>query len=285
MRIKALAPWYGGKRRLAPRIVELLGSHTSYWEPFVGGCSILPFKPRCRMETINDLHGDVINLARVIQDDELAPELFARLLRVLPHEDEVLEAQARRVQRGPAGDGLDLDRAIDYFIVSWLGANGESGLRKCDSGEARIAVRWDDGGGGPATRFKNAVDGIPEWWERLRGVTILRRDAFEVIDRIKDDAGTVLYIDSPYVVKSDPYLHDFEEASPLFGQQDGHERLRASLGRFSDARVVVSYYDHPQVRELYRGWKLIECPIAKSSSNQGGAPSTAPEILLVNECD
>ena len=32
MKIKALAPWFGGKRKLAPRIVELFGQHKTYWE-------------------------------------------------------------------------------------------------------------------------------------------------------------------------------------------------------------------------------------------------------------
>ena len=36
MQIKALAPWFGGKRTLAPRIVAELGPHRAYWEPFCG---------------------------------------------------------------------------------------------------------------------------------------------------------------------------------------------------------------------------------------------------------
>lgn len=36
MKIKALAPWFGAKRNLAPVIVGLLGEHRIYWEPFCG---------------------------------------------------------------------------------------------------------------------------------------------------------------------------------------------------------------------------------------------------------
>lgn len=32
MKIKAIAPWFGSKRTLAPRIVEELGKHFAYWE-------------------------------------------------------------------------------------------------------------------------------------------------------------------------------------------------------------------------------------------------------------
>lgn len=31
MTIRSLAPWFGGKRTLAPRIVAELGTHTQYW--------------------------------------------------------------------------------------------------------------------------------------------------------------------------------------------------------------------------------------------------------------
>jgi len=63
MKIKAIAPWFGGKRNLAPRIVELLGKHRVYWEPFCGSMAVLMAKLPCVMETVNDLHADLINLA------------------------------------------------------------------------------------------------------------------------------------------------------------------------------------------------------------------------------
>ena len=34
--LTAVAPWYGGKRRLAPRIVAEFGRHRAYWEPLAG---------------------------------------------------------------------------------------------------------------------------------------------------------------------------------------------------------------------------------------------------------
>ncbi len=67
MEIKALAPWFGSKRTLAPRIVEAIGKHTVYWEPFAGSMAVLFSKPQVSAETVNDLHGDLVNLARCIQ--------------------------------------------------------------------------------------------------------------------------------------------------------------------------------------------------------------------------
>lgn len=64
-KIKAIAPWFGGKRNLAPDIVKALGKHTAYWEPFCGSMAVLLAKPESASETVCDLHEDVTNLARV----------------------------------------------------------------------------------------------------------------------------------------------------------------------------------------------------------------------------
>ena len=77
MKVKCVAPWGGGKRTLAPKIVELLGEHTEFHEPFTGGCSILAQKPRCAVERINDLNPKIVNVLKCIRDecDDLAGHL------------------------------------------------------------------------------------------------------------------------------------------------------------------------------------------------------------------
>ena len=82
-RLNAIAPWFGSKRSLAPKIVELLGDHTAYWEPFCGSLSVLLAKPPSQQETVSDLHGDLINLARVLASED-AVDLYERASRILP---------------------------------------------------------------------------------------------------------------------------------------------------------------------------------------------------------
>ena len=293
MKIGALAPWFGGKRTLAPRIVAELGPHRAYWEPMVGGFSVISSKPVAPFETVNDLHGDVVNLARIVAHPELGPDLFERLSRVMPAEALMADAAARYAARGYANDLAepDLDRAADYFVVSWLGRNGVSGTHSYNQG---FCVRYTARGGSPSKRFLSAVQSLPAWYERLRNVTILRRDAFTLIADIADDPATVIYLDPPYVVKGSTYIHDFKPdddcGAGLFCddaiKQPTHRRLRDLLARFRQARVVVSYYDHPLVRELYKGWTFVDCTMAKNMVNQGmrdaKVDAKAPELLIVN---
>jgi len=44
-------------------------------DPFFGGGAVLFAKPPSRIETVNDLDGDVVNFFRVIQDPESCQEL------------------------------------------------------------------------------------------------------------------------------------------------------------------------------------------------------------------
>jgi len=220
MKIKALAPWFGGKRNLAARIVELLGKHRVYWEPFCGSMAVLMAKPSCVMETVNDLHADLINLAKVIRDIKLGPQLYRRLRRTLMHEQLFKEAAQRYRDRGyhSAEMAPDLERAYDYFICAWLGRNGVAGTLSYNQG---FCLRFTASGGHAAKRWQSVIASVPAWRRRLANVTILQRDAFELLEKIDDSPGTAIYIDPPYLKKGAKYIHDFEDGD--------HQRLAEVL--------------------------------------------------------
>lgn len=282
MKVTALAPYYGGKRSLAHVIVEELGPHRSYWEPFCGSCAVLMAKPPCQHETVNDLYGDVINLVRVVADRHLGPQLYRQLRRTCV--DQQIRTECLRylsAHRGRKADLFcaDLTWAYKYFVATWLGRNGYAGAEGWD--RPSFPVRYTQGGGHGGRRFHSAVYSIPAWRRRFlcSNVMVTSIDAFEQIDRIADEAGTAIYVDSPYVVKAVKYLvDDFADAE--------HARLHRSLARFKRARVVVSYYDHELIRGLYQGWTFRDVGRSKntaSAASRGKANAAkAPEILILN---
>ena len=276
MKITAIAPWFGSKRNLAPQILRLLGKHRVYWEPFCGSMAVLLAKPPCVMETANDLHGDVINLARVVQNAGMAADLFERLSRTLMHEGLFREAAQRYRDHGYGTDGPpDLEAAYDYMLCSWLGRNGVAGTHSYNQG---FCVRYTANSGHAAKRFQSVIESIPAWLNRLRNVTFLCRDAFELLPRIEDTAGTAIYVDPPYLAKGAKYIHDFAG--------EDHVRLAEQLHRFRHACVVVSYYDHPQLAELYPDWTQHKIEVSKAMANQGSCGTKdirVTEVLLVNE--
>ncbi len=281
MKLGAIAPWFGGKRTLAPVIVEALGAHKSYIEPFCGSMAVLMAKEPAGYETVNDLHGDLVNLAWCLQHPRLAEDLYERMGRTLVCEGLMEEWRAVVDQPIDTAGGADVDRAHAYLALAWMGRNGTSGLERQNF---QIAVRWTPTGGSATTRFRSATESIPAWHERLRNVVILRRDGFKVIQSVADRADTAIYCDPPYLRdtrsgSNSDYLHDFKEPE--------HLMLRDLLARFERTRVVISYYDSPSLRELYGGgrWRIISVEASKMLSRQnrrGAADDAAPEVLIVN---
>lgn len=287
-KIRAIAPWFGGKRTLAPLIVQELGEHTQYFEPFCGSMAVLFAKEPSQKETVNDLHGDLVNLARVIADDNWAPQLYERLQRVVLCE--ALLDDARRWLEGRPECCDPGWWAYWFFLASWMGRNGTAGSARQDY---QLAVRWTNGGGSPTVRWRNAVESLPWWHRRLQNVVILQRDAFSFIHKLEDAPGTAIYADPPYHASTrgkikdgdgGKYLHEFNHVDSLL-EQDDHARLAEILRTYKRARVVVSYYDCPRIRELYAGWTFVECGRQKNLARQNGKGTTegeAPEVLIIN---
>jgi DNA adenine methylase len=290
VKIKSIAPWFGGKRTMAPLIVKQLGPHKQYFDPFCGSMPIIFAKEPALQETVNDLHGDLINLATVLQSTAAA-DLYDRSMRTLVCEALLEKAElelAYPIEANPHYDPVA--RAYWYFLACWVARNGVAGTAQSNY---QIAVRWTPNGGSPSTRFRSAVESIPEWHRRLANVVILRRDAFGIIPRFDDHEHTAIYCDPPYAAESrgrggpssshsGTYLHEFTHDC-LYG--DDHERLRDVLNKFKRARVVVSYYDTPRIRELYLGWTFIDCSRLKNLHQQNGRgqrSKQAPEVLIVN---
>lgn len=288
-----------------------LGKHTQYFEPFCGSMAVLMAKAPSQKETVSDLHGDLTNLAFVLRDLTAAEMLYDLLQRTLFSEgllDEAAERLARPCDSGPGGYPADcvptwaVHRAYWYFLACWMGRNGTAGTERQDY---QIAVRWTKGGGSPTVRFRNATDSIPAWHYRLRNVVILRRDAFDIIDRFEDVEATAIYVDSPYhaVTRGDMaksgsgarYLHEFDHTGQdpdLFEQAAGkkkkpndHRRLAEILRGYKRARIVVSYYDCPEIRQLYDGWTFVDCAMNKqlhAQNGRGARKKVAPEVLIIN---
>jgi DNA adenine methylase len=270
MKIGALAPWFGAKRTLAPAICEELGPHRAYWEPFCGSMAVLLAKPVSSMETVNDLHGDLINLARVVADPLEGPRLYRRLRRL------IVSPVVQEAATDALGNGDPGERAFNYFAHAWLSRNGVAGTFK---NNANFCRRYTSRGGSPAKRFASCVESIPQWRRRLRNVQILNDDGIDMVGKIEDDDGSVVYADPPYLKKGAKYAHDFDWLA--------HRRLAAALARFQRTRCIVSYYEHPDLAAMYPGWTKVEIHTTKAMVSQGqrderGGAAVAPEILLIN---
>ena len=89
MKVRSIVPYYGGKARMAPLIVEMLDYDNTdiYVEPFGGGCRVLLNKPRHKIECYNDYGEGICAVMRVMSNPDTASEFIERLgesLQMLP---------------------------------------------------------------------------------------------------------------------------------------------------------------------------------------------------------
>lgn len=177
--------YYGGKQRMASRIVPLLPKHTVYVEPFCGGATILFAKPWPSVtnvdhyrEVINDTNGYVVNFFRQLRDN---PDELVRLCSLTPYSREECMVAKN------LSEGTDVERARRFFtnvsqsFAHKIGGGWGTGVYSKDS-----AATWC-----------SKIRSLHGTAERLLGVSIENDDALRVIKRW-DSPQTLFYCDPPY---------------------------------------------------------------------------------------
>ncbi len=61
-KLKAPFAWIGGKSKLAPEIVARFPEHKRYIEVFGGALNVFYAKEPSKVEVVNDINGDLVNL-------------------------------------------------------------------------------------------------------------------------------------------------------------------------------------------------------------------------------
>lgn len=242
--------YFGGKTRLAERIIALLPAHDHYVEPFAGSLAVLLAKPRVDMETVNDLDGDLMTFWRVLRD---RPEELALRMAMTPHSRAEYQA-AYEV----AAD--DLERARRVWVLLSQGRGGT--LR-------RTGWRFYRDPKASTYSFPEYlaayVNRVPACAERLAGVSLECRDALEVVEDYGRHPGVLLYCDPPYVGSTRSANYRLEMTA------DGKHREVAAALAACKAAVVVSGYHSPLYDDLYDGWHRAELSAWTGNGIRDGA--------------
>jgi DNA adenine methylase len=238
---RPLLRYHGGKWRLGKWIISHFPEHRVYVEPFGGGASVLLQKPRAYAEIYNDVDGDVVNLFRVLRDPGQRREL-AEAVYLTPFARE--EFQGAYVP-----SDSPVERARNMIVRSFMGfSSGGSNIGR-KTGFRGKSFR---SGSSPSTDWRNYPGCLQEIAERLRGVCVENRDAFELIPSL-DGAETLFYLDPPYPestrVDYGAYAHELSD--------EDHVRLAETAGSLR-GMAVISGYDSEMYSDLYRSWEKVK---------------------------
>lgn len=296
--VGAIVPYFGSNRMLASKVGELLGNRLWIGVPFAGSMAEIPYM-QARTIIANDLHKWIINLARVMKDGVLGPKLYRRLRRRAFHDHELREAQMwckaheprievmdANINNSMFGNSVnpndseyfycDLESAEMYFVSQWMNRSAKSGTDGEFNGS--LPVRWDGAGGDSATRYFSAARSIVQWRSIFRKVNFLCMDAFDFINKVKDDEFTFdkktrcpngLYCDPPFPGPGEAYRHKMAESDFV--------KLERMLSAFNHVRCVCRFYhDDPMIRDIFSDsrWTWVEL-VGRKASNKA-----SPEVLI-----
>lgn len=229
--------YHGGKFRLAAWVIQHMPEHTCYVEPFGGAAGVLIQKPRSYAEVYNDLDGEVVNLFRVLRDEELCERLKNACLLTPYARDEFYEA--REITEEPVERARRMVVRASMGFGSAAGIGGNSGFRGDSKRKyATAAHLWE--------RYPHTLAVI---CQRLKGVIIENKDALAVM-RAHDAETTLHYIDPPYVAETRAkgnrcYNHEMTDAD--------HLQLLA-VATTLRGKVMISGYDCELYRDILTGW-------------------------------
>jgi len=248
--MRPLVSYYGGKQRMASKIVPLLPRHTVYVEPFCGGASVLFAKDKPPVtnhhhyrEVINDLNGNLITLYRVAKR---SPQALQAEIDATLHSRRDYE-RACDIYKNPQGHAP--------LTVAW--ATYVNFMQSFKNGASCGWATQVKGRNNAATR-QNYKQRLPAQIARLADCYIEQRDALDVI-KAWDSPQTLFYCDPPYPdTRQDGYV----KGKSGYTQAD-FEALIDTLANCKSSFVLSCYPNDAVPKE----WPRVDFATRMSASN------------------
>lgn len=251
---KPIVPWIGGKRKLAKLILpHVNGEHECYVEPFAGAAAIFFLKNRSKVEVINDINGELVNLYRVVQNHL---EEFVRQFRWSLISRDIFNW----LKMTPEQTLTDIQRAARFYYLQRLCFGGKVEGRTFGTGTT----------GSPRINLLRLEEDLSDAHLRLAGATIEHLDWAECIRRY-DRPHSLFYCDPPY--------WGTEGYGVPFGL-DQYDRL-AELARTIQGRMIISVNDIPEMRKAFKGLRMETVSITYTVGG-GSKPVARGELLIHN---
>jgi DNA adenine methylase len=248
-----IIPWIGGKRRLAKRIIPLFPEHTCYVEPFCGAAAIYFMKDQTKVEVLNDINGELVNLYRVVKHhmDEFVRQFRWSLTS---------RQMYKWLQDTPEEILTDIQRAARFFYLQKNAFGGK--VSRQTFGTATTSA--------PRLNLLRLEEDLSQAHLRLSQTFIEHLDWDKCITKY-DREHTLFYCDPPY--------YGTEGYGVDFGIEQ-YDRM-AELARTIKGKMVISVNDIPEMRKAFSGLNMESVDITYTVGGQGKANKTA-ELIIRN---
>lgn len=241
----------GGKSKLRNTIIGMIPEHTCYIELFFGAGWVYFGKEPSKVEVINDIDKELINLFKMIKYH--APEIERQLEYEFSGRDIFEEYKHCTLEYL-----TEIHRAVRYLYLitqSFAGKGNHYGYGTNTRPSQQI--------------FYRSV--LQELKERLRNTYVENLSFEKIIDKY-DGEYSFFFCDPPYWETA-----GYENS---FGEEE-HLILRNKLTNIK-GKFLVTINDHPTVREWYKQFNIKEVEVNYSISRESKARGKYAELIITN---
>lgn len=234
--MKSVLKYPGAKNRLTDWICSYIPKHEVYLEPYAGSMAVFLAKEQSKIETLNDLDGNVVNYFRVVRDHPM--ELISKLEMTPYARDEYNEAFK------VLEEDSDVEKARKFAVQCWQGF-GCSNLY-------RNGFRTSQQGTSPHTtkEWREIPLRLQKASNRLMNAQIENLPALELIKRY-NTRDVFMYIDPPYLHSTRKnYLSKYEM------DDSDHVELLEILVQHP-GKILISGYENDLYNQYLVGWKKV----------------------------
>lgn len=249
-----MVQWVGGKRRLAPHILPLFPDHSCYVEPFCGAAALFFLKKPVKVEVLNDVHGELVTLYRVVQHHL---EEFVRHFKWALASREIYKWHLDT----PPDTLTDIQRAARFFYLQRLGFGGK--VQGQTFGTATTSR--------PGLNLLRLEEQLSAVHLRLHQVFIERLEWSACVQKY-DRPHSLFYLDPPYW------------GTEGYGVNFGLEQydLMAQLMGSMKGKAVVSVNDIPEMRAAFKGHTIKRVSINYTVGASGRGREPKGELIICN---
>ncbi|QKF86128.1 type II DNA methyltransferase [Campylobacter blaseri] len=223
--------------------------HTRYVEVFGGAMSVFYQKEPSKIEVVNDINGDLINLHKVIRT---RPQSIEMVLRTMFRSRELFYD----IKNGRIKPRSNIERAaLYYYLIS-----------------TSFGSKGDNFAMGKSRAGKNIYRSFIAHSKRLKRA-LIENLSYEKLIKEYDSDETLFYLDPPYVGTENYY-------KMVNGFTIKDHELLANLLKEIKGKFILSYNDCEVVRELYKGFNFKELSIRYSVNAR--VAKRSKELLIMN---
>lgn len=241
----------GGKSKLRKSIIEQIPEHTCYIEVFFGAGWVYFGKESSKVEVINDIDKELVNLFRTIKYH--SPEV-ERLLEYEFSGRDIFEEYKNCTLEYMT----EIHRAIKFLYVitqSFAGKGNNYGYSTTTKPGQQI--------------FYKEI--LLELRDRLKNTYVENLSFEKIIDKY-DRKHSFFFCDPPYIETCG------------YGNKFGEEEHRILANKLKEiqGKFLLTINDHPLARELYKEFNIKEVRVNYSIARENSARGKYNELIITN---